>query len=78
MDYDHLRGASPFTGIIAIRLYAESTGSTLLGMLVIDYSGSDSFDCMEKSMKKYEVSKAVGACARRLSSASFLREGENA
>jgi hypothetical protein len=74
MSHDQLRSTSAYTGIIAIPLFTAETGSTLLGMLVIDYSGDSSFECMEKSMKKPAVSKTVGSCARRLSTASFLRE----
>lgn len=68
MNHVQLAAASAYTGIIAIRLHAHDTGDRLLGMLVIDYSGSDAFDCMCDSLSKTPVTAAIGACARRLSS----------
>lgn len=73
MEYDQIQ-SSAYTGIIAVRLYAHATGDTLLGMLVIDYTGDGDFGCLSAAMSNDPaVSKAVGACARRLSTATFLR-----
>lgn len=66
--------SSAYTGIIVVRLFAHETGDTLLGMLVIDYTGDGDFECLSKAMSgDPALSKAVGACARRLSTATFLR-----
>ncbi len=73
MTYEQIQ-SSAYTGIIAVRLYSQETGETLLGMLVIDYTGHDQWDCLSKAMDHPEVSETAGACARRLSAAKFLRE----
>jgi hypothetical protein len=76
MSYDQFQ-SSAYTGIIAARLYDHRTADTLLGMLVIDYTGEDGFDCLSTAMSKDAgVSKTVGACARRLSTATFLRSND--
>lgn len=69
--------SSAYTGIIAVRLYNHEAGDTLLGMLVIDYTGDDQWDCLAKAMNNPEVYKIAGACARRLSAAKFLRSGHD-
>lgn len=77
MSYDQFQ-SSAYTGIIAARLYDHKAGDTLLGMLVIDYTGDDGFDCLSTAMANdASVSKAVGTCARRLSTATFLRSTDD-
>ena len=73
MSYEQLGAASAYTGIIAARLHTEQTGDKLLGMLVIDYSGKDGFDCVSDSLKASPVVAAIGACARRLSASNQRR-----
>ncbi|HWY19120.1 MAG TPA: hypothetical protein VNY27_10485 [Solirubrobacteraceae bacterium] len=65
--------SSAYTGIIAVRLYNHEAGDTLLGMLVIDYTGDDQWDCLATAMDHPEVYTTAGACARRLSAAKFMR-----
>jgi hypothetical protein len=74
MTYENVRSSSAYTGIIAVRLFSEKTADTLLGMLVIDYTGQDAFDCMEAALEEAAVSQVIGWCARRLADATFLRE----
>lgn len=65
MSFEQFRNASAYTGIIAVRLYSHDTGDRLLGMLVIDYTGEGSFDCIKQSFEgSPTVAAAVGACAR--------------
>ena len=61
-----------------MRLYEHTAGDRLLGMLVIDYTGDDGFDCLVSAMNNNHpaVSRAVGACARRLGTATFLRSND--
>jgi len=70
MNYEQLSAASAYTGIIAVRLHTHQTGDKLLGMLVIDYSGKDAFDCVSNSLDEAPVVAAMGACARRLSAST--------
>lgn len=76
MSYDQFQ-SSAYTGIIAVRLYDHKAGDTLLGMLVIDYTGTTHFDCLSAAMSDPAVSKTVGACARLLSTATFLRSDDD-
>ena len=62
MTYEQIQ-SSAYTGIIAVRLYAHDTGDTLLGMLVIDYTGDGDFGCLDGAMgNDAAVFNAVGAC----------------
>jgi hypothetical protein len=66
--------SSAYTGIIATRIFAVETKDTLLGMLVIDYVGTNAFICLQQAIGDPTISSIIGSCGRRLAEATFVRE----
>ena len=63
MSADELDRTRNYTGIGAIQLVSSDDGATLVGMLIIDYVGSEGFDCIARHLARFPVSAYVGGCA---------------
>jgi hypothetical protein len=59
-----------YTGICAIRLFSTDAKPRLLGMLVLDYAGSEHFDCVAEQAVGRAVRGYAGICATVLTESS--------
>jgi hypothetical protein len=59
-----------YTGICAIRLFSTEAKPRLLGMLILDYAGSEGFDCVAAQAVTGAVKMYTGACATVLTGTS--------
>ncbi len=64
-----LKSTRVYTGVVAIRLFSTDGKAKLLGMLILDYVGSEGFDCIREQAQKWPVTNYTGACARILTDA---------
>jgi hypothetical protein len=55
MTADELRNTLFYTGVCAIPLYSKKSRSKLLGIFLVDYTGSDGFDCVVAELKKRPI-----------------------
>jgi len=65
-----LQSTREYTGICAIRLFSADAKPRLLGMLVLDYAGSDGFDCVAAQAVTGAVKMYAGTCATVLAETS--------
>ena len=59
-----------YTGICAIRLFSTDAKPRLLGMLVLDYAGSEHFDCVAEQAVGRAVRGYAGVCATVMTESS--------
>ncbi len=64
-----LHSTREYTGICAIRLFSTDAQPRLLGMLILDYAGSDGFDCVAAQALTGAVKMYTGTCATVLAEA---------
>jgi hypothetical protein len=64
-----LQSTREYTGICAIRLFSTDAQSRLLGMLILDYAGSEGFDCVAAQAVTGAVKMYAGTCATVLTEA---------
>lgn len=77
MTYEDFGASNSYAGIIAMRLFPHvDPGDDPLGILVVDYSGDGSFDCLVDAVKKQPVAREIGAAARTLAQRGHERKAE--
>jgi hypothetical protein len=65
-----LQSTREYTGICAIRLFSTEAKPRLLGMLVLDYVGSQGFACVAAQAVTGAVKMYTGTCATVLTGTS--------
>lgn len=66
-----LQSTREYTGICAIRLFStDAKPRRLLGMLVLDYTGGQGFECVAAQAIKGAVKRYAGTCAKVLTGTS--------
>ena len=63
MSADELDRSRTYTGVGAIQLNSQDHSATLRGMLIIDYSGEEGFDCIARQLQRFPISAYAGGCA---------------
>jgi hypothetical protein len=64
-----LKSTQEYTGVVAIRLFSTDGKARLLGMLILDYVGTEGFECIREQAQKWPVKNYTGGCARILTEA---------
>lgn len=63
MSAQELEASSDYHGVAAILLFSTGSPRTLLGVFLIDYTDEDGgFDCIEASIKSWQLGSILGAC----------------
>lgn len=71
MTAAEFESAERYTGICAIRLFSTDPARTLLGIFVIDYMGSDHFDCVAQASAGRRVAALLAGAEEVLTAASL-------
>jgi hypothetical protein len=66
MTYGEVLATIQYKGIAAIRLFSTDPTPTLLGMFIVDYTGSGDFECIQQALRETRISILLSGCEEGL------------